>query len=623
MEEFIELNNSSKHNIRNNKGNAIMIALLLLGLLAIFSFGVGNVSATTVYVNVSSGNDLWNGLSPVHTTGIIGPNKDIKTGINNVKTNGTLKIANGLYTGADNYGITINKNITLKGQSSTNTIINAQNHSVFTIPKGCIVNIGNLKLTQGNIAIDNEGTLTVTDCKFTGNKGYQGGAIYNGGLLTVKSSTFTDNSEPGAIGAAIQNKGTLTVTDSIFTGNSAIGGVGAAVFNGGILTVTGSFFTGNSATGGTGGAIENDGYGLTVRDSTFTGNSASDGGAIENDSGNVLNITGCTFTNNTAKTEGGAIDNNGGSLTTLKTISGCTFTNNTAFMGGAISNGGNLAVTDSNLIDNSARDSGGAIYNFMGNVNVQFNRIVGNSAITGNAIDNGATIVATTLNLINNWWGSNTGPLTGAVVGATVPSWLVLKLSAKPTTIGNYGHSAVTANINYNNLGNIVAGHLANGIPVRFTTTLGTVTQSSIVNGVAISTLTSGVTTGIATIHAYLDNQTLKTTVTIKDTIAPKVKSTNPVNGQRGFSKTGTLTIKFSENIYASKYYNSIKVKNMKTGKYVSITKSIAGNMINIKTSGIRTGNVWYEIIIPKAAIRDGAGNNLAINYVCKFQTKK
>ena len=184
LEIFIEQNKFSE----KGKANYLIFALVLIGLVSIFSFGVGTASAATVYVNATSGNDSWNGLSAVHTIGNIGPNKDIETGINHVNTNGTLKIANGLYIGTKNYGITINKNVTITGQSKTGTIINAQkNNWIFIIPKGSTVTISNLKLVQGNGAIDNDGTLTLTNTNFEQNKN---SAIVNGGSLTVKKQYF-------------------------------------------------------------------------------------------------------------------------------------------------------------------------------------------------------------------------------------------------------------------------------------------------------------------------------------------------------------------------------------------------------------------------------------------------
>ena len=208
------------------------------------------------------------------------------------------------------------------------------------------------------------------------------------------------------------------------------------------------------------------------------------------------------------------------------------------------------------------------------------------------------------------------------MVGTIVSSWVILKLSASPTSIGNNGLSTITADLRYNNQQLPSGGSLPDGILVGFTTNLGTISQAYTNNGVATSTLISGKTAGLASIYASLDNQILNTTVTVKDTIPPKVLKTSPTNKKTGVSKTSTIYIKFSENIKSSTYYNNIKVKNLTTGKYVSIHKSISGTDLKIKTSSTRRGHNWYEIIIPKAAIKDYAGNKLAATYTFKFKTK-
>ena len=60
----------------------------------------------------------------------------------------------------------------------------------------------------------------------------------------------------------------------------------------------------------------------------------------------------------------------------------------------------------------------------------------------------------------------------------------------------------------------------------------------------------------------------------IKDTIAPKVVLTSPKNGAKGFSRTATIIIKFSENIKTSLKWSKIIVKD-KYGHIVKISKTI------------------------------------------------
>ena len=56
------------------------MVLVLMGIVFIFSYGMGNVSAApvTIYVNGSSGNDGWNGLNSTWTSGLNGPKATIK-----------------------------------------------------------------------------------------------------------------------------------------------------------------------------------------------------------------------------------------------------------------------------------------------------------------------------------------------------------------------------------------------------------------------------------------------------------------------------------------------------------------------------------------------------------------
>ena len=108
---------------------------------------------------------------------------------------------------------------------------------------------------------------------------------------------------------------------------------------------------------------------------------------------------------------------------------------------------------------------------------------------------------------------------------------------------------------------------------------------------------------------------------TTHDTTAPKVSSTNPKNGATGFSRTGTITIKFSENIKSSVNWSKIYIKNLNTGKTAVISKSISGNTISIKMDLKRYAYNVYQVYIPASAVKDSAGNNLATAYTLKFKT--
>jgi len=207
---------------------------------------------------------------------------------------------------------------------------------------GATLNLTSLTLVNGlgnfvGGGVDNEGTLTVTNCTFSNNDGFDGGAIYNDGMLTVTKSTFSNN-QSTVEGGAILNNGTVNVTSGTFSGNHAPGSGGAIENNaGGTSTVTNSTFTGNQ-TAGFGGAIENFKATLTVTNSTFSDNNAIDIG-------------------------GGAIASDGPLTVINSTFSGNQSTGNPTARGGAIFSDLEPTVTNSTFSGNQATGGGGAIYN--------------------------------------------------------------------------------------------------------------------------------------------------------------------------------------------------------------------------------------------------------------------
>jgi hypothetical protein len=105
------------------------------------------------------------------------------------------------------------------------------------------------------------------------------------------------------------------------------------------------------------------------------------------------------------------------------------------------------------------------------------------------------------------------------------------------------------------------------------------------------------------------------------DKISPLISSTIPTHQSTDYSKTASIYIKFSEKIFASTYWNLIKVKNLSTNSFVSINKSISNNILIIKTTSSRIRWTWYIATIPIAAVKDIAGNKLAASYTFRFKT--
>lgn len=172
--------------------------------------------------------------------------------------------------------------------------------------------------------------------------------IDGGGLITLNGN----NGSP-IFNIAAANTVTLRGLSIINAPNSA-----SAIFNSGTLTVEDSSFQDNLR-----GAIYNSGGTITVVDSTFEGNVTSSGGAITNEGGGTLSISGSTFRNNsiTGSNWGGAVF---GSTNSTTTIVDSLFEDNKALngTGGAIYNSHVMTIEHS-IIRNNTANGGGGIYN--------------------------------------------------------------------------------------------------------------------------------------------------------------------------------------------------------------------------------------------------------------------
>ena len=165
---------------------------------------------------------------------------------------------------------------------------------------------------------------------------------------------------------------TLTVSGSTFKENGGLYGAGIFVW-GSDFTVSDCVFDKNTAFGkGNMTPNNNNGAAIVVTDtnkaiagiitgSNFTNNKAQYGGAIDICEGNIK-ITDSEFVNNSADVEGGAID-----ISTVKgnpevSISGSKFINNSASYGGAIVNVKDLTVRNTEFVNNTPD----AIFNYVG-----------------------------------------------------------------------------------------------------------------------------------------------------------------------------------------------------------------------------------------------------------------
>ena len=334
-------------------------------------------------------------------------------------------------------GITINKDITIDGKGHT---IDAKNLGrIFSIGEGFTVTLTNATLINGKAdkggAIYNDGSLTLSDVKLSDNAADSyGGAVFNNGELVVSDSVFDSNDivNRGSAsvdygGAAIYNwyDGTLTVSGSNFTNNIKNYKNGdylvGAVATIGDATISDSYFVNNA--GRWGGAITTSGAliagddvnTLTVSGSTFKENGGLYGAGIFV-WGSDFAVSDCVFDKNTASGKGNMTpnNNNGAAIEVTDTnkaiagiITGSNFTNNKAQYGGAIDIcEGNIKITDSIFVNNSADVEGGAIdintVNGNPEVSISGSKFINNSASYGGAIVNVKDLTVRNTEFVNN-----------------------------------------------------------------------------------------------------------------------------------------------------------------------------------------------------------------------------
>jgi predicted outer membrane repeat protein len=257
--------------------------------------------------------------------------------------------------------VTINKDLTLVGDSSGGTILQAPpDQRVITFIGEYLLKLQRLTLTGGNSAsaggavYAQNGSLQISDSHIDNNSATYGGGIYNANAaasVTI-TNTLIENNSAGVHGGGIFAYGPLNLTNSIINSNTAVWhGGGVSVLNG-TTSIQGGSFSNNVAGSGNGGAV-NVNNGLVVSGTSFNHNSAGDsGGAITQwNPGYQIVIANAVFHGNTAKLNGGGVYVN-----SVVTFDHDTFDANIVNSGNAsdVYGGGVYAGNTGNVIDKSA-----------------------------------------------------------------------------------------------------------------------------------------------------------------------------------------------------------------------------------------------------------------------------
>ena len=227
--------------------------------------------------------------------------------------------------------------LTMSGAGRSVTLNGSNSFQLFRVGPGATLNLDSITLTQGFAGAANQllggdqggairndgGIVTITNTTISRSRASSisnplGGAVFNGGTMTIAASTLSENDGGRAGGAIFNDRGVLTLVNSTISGNQARGGGG--IQNDGTLYIYSSTISGNRNTGDHGGGIRNDAT-LSMANSILAGNSGSGIGPdclgpLHATGPNLLgNLFGCTITG-PAPTTGdaglGAFGNYGG-----------------------------------------------------------------------------------------------------------------------------------------------------------------------------------------------------------------------------------------------------------------------------------------------------------------------
>lgn len=388
-------------------GSALVLALIVGALL--LALPVRPAYAQTWYV-AKTGNNANSCLTPAAPCSTIG------VVIDRASPGDIINIAAGTYN--ENLGLA--KNLSLVGAGSDVTIIDGGDlGSVITIliaeGGGTTVSISGMTIQNGDADLGGgirsetgTGSLTLVDCKISGNRAFSGGGgIYSQGRLHMSNTSLLDNTTTSQRGGGVLVVGLADLSSVTLAGNVSLAG-GGAIGTLGVVTVTNSTIgPGNDAGFGGGISLYGSGARLQLNNSTLHLNTASGvGGGIHNEGGQVI-IAGSVISGNHASGNGGAIytvklGNMGGQVT----LNASTVRNNsTSALGGGLYNEAQTVIDNTQLAANQAEGSGGAVYNSsQGQLIVTNSQLQDNTAASapGGGLLNRGTATLNGVQVLNN-----------------------------------------------------------------------------------------------------------------------------------------------------------------------------------------------------------------------------
>ena len=549
--------------------------------------------------------------------------KTVNESLNEAQDGDTIWIASGEYTGNENIGLTITKNLNFIKNGDGEAIFDAKNSSNIWTVNSTSINITGLTFKNGNstngsaIYISHEISKSNINATFINNTAEkQGGAIFVAGDVSGNiNGIFINNEATSKDGGAIYVEGGVSGTiNGAFINNTAPfggaiyvnGGVsgnlngdfinntaktsGGAIYIGGGGAVPGNIngiFINNSAEEGGGGAIFSDADVSGTINGTFINNSANNGGAIATSLDAIVSGTiNGTFISNSANRDGGAICIENPDDDVDADFTGIFINNTAGEEGGAIyieTHYEHKVYLRGTYINNTANEGGAICINELyGNLDIKDSIFLNNSnPISCHSLEG-------SIKAVDCWFGNNATnynikPDAGSAI---VDKWLFLNATADPTDVSVDENSIITFKLeSYDNSSGDIDSYDASkmGIIFDLTQTLGELDKTTALIGEDITyTARQGGNSGVtakyetASYTIELNNIKLHTEINITNsTIALNAGGEADVGATLTPADAGNLT-------YTSNNTNVVivengRIKSIKGGN-ATITVSFAGD---------------------------------------------
>ena len=545
---------------------------------------------------LTAGND-WYVNSSKDTSGDGKSEKDafktLNESLKEAQDGDTIWIASGEYTGKDNIGLTIAKNLNFIKNGDGEAIFDAENSGNIWTVNSTSINITGLTFKNGNST--NGGAIYILhevksniNATFINNTAVdRGGAIYivSGGISGTLNGVFINNTASDWGGAIYIDSGGISGNvNGTFINNK--GSSGSAIFIAGDISgnLNGTFI--NNEAKGRGAVYIYNGDASGNINGTFINNVANQGGAIAvGDVGKISGNVNGIFINNTGYYSGGAISIDDTERYSTGKIDGI-FINNKAEDGGAIYieftyNDPNVSLGGTFINNNASR--GGAIFinQLVEAITIQDSIFLNNNVVLSKGI-------GSYIKTIDCWFGNNATNYNSRpdVGNAVMDRWLFLNATANPTDVSVDQNSIITFKLDsYDNSSGEIKSYDASKMKfiLDFTQTLGELDKTSALIGENItytarqggnSAVTGKYETGSYTIE--LNNVKIPTEINVTDsTIALNAGGEADVGATLTPADAGNLT--YSSNNTNVVVVENGKIKGIKKGN-ATITVSFAGD---------------------------------------------